>query len=233
MQPQEIHWLETQPLTVVYPAAPPLPPFTQPAPKKTPPGRLRAARWLSLRMTRQGLAAGLALLAVWGLKAANLPLTQPVLQTLQQTLTYDADLNGALGQLYFVQNLNPTLSQQQLPALGLAAPASGRVVQGGGEAVGILCMEDAYARASLAGVVQSVQPAEGGGFAVVLRHINGITTRYAPLEAALVTVGADIQKNAPLGVVRAGSSGRVLSFSLHQNGQALDPLPALVPKAGE
>lgn len=227
MQPQEMHWLETQPMQVIAPRERPVNTALATTSSRLKNHKRKKAEkqpWsFRTRLTWQGAVAVLVVAAAWGIKAAGLPLSEPVVATLKQTVTYDTDVDGVLGKLYFVKSAQPP----ELPSL--SAPAMGRVTARfgeGRESIAVLCTEDAYARASLGGVVEDISRGENG-YAVTLRHDGGLITSYYPLEAALVQAGQSIQQGAPLGVVASGEEGRVLEFTLICGGQAVDPLAAL------
>ena len=66
----------------------------------------------------------------------------------------------------------------------------------------------------------------GYGTSVIIQHANGLTTRYAHLSAALVSLGQHIEDGQVLGL--AGSTGRATGPHLHYevrvDGKAVDPL---------
>jgi len=155
------------------------------------------------------------LLGALGLRNMDMPAADPVMSTLRNVVTYDTDVDGVLGRLYFVSNeVTETM----------ASPVMGRVVarQEENQSLGILCTQDLYARAVLSGVVESVTALEHGT-QITLRHNDGLRSCYTAVEGALVREGDNVVQGSMLGVVQKGTQGRVLYFSLSRNGQPMDP----------
>lgn len=79
--------------------------------------------------------------------------------------------------------------------------------------------------ATSAGVVRSAGWAGGYGVMVVLRHADGIETRYAHLSATAVRAGQSVTNGQIVGYV--GSTGRSTGPHLHyetrKDGRAMDP----------
>ncbi len=88
-------------------------------------------------------------------------------------------------------------------------------------------------RAALEGTVTSAREAGGYGNLVVVRHANGVETRYAHLSSIAVEPGQVLDAGAVLGAV--GATGRAtgphLHFEVRQNGIAEDPEPWLAAEA--
>jgi murein DD-endopeptidase MepM/ murein hydrolase activator NlpD len=82
-----------------------------------------------------------------------------------------------------------------------------------------------------AGRVESVGELPGYGLTVVVRHQNGMATRYAHLSEATVKVGEDVTKGQV--IAKSGNTGRTtgphLHFEVLKNGQAMDPGKAIDP----
>nr|MDD6336676.1 M23 family metallopeptidase [bacterium] len=250
MQYDEFGHLDTQPMQVIEPLTPkPEAAYSRPAGRMATAAsrarhsvdRARQKGGKYWHLTMQGIGAAMLLLAAWGLKSLHLPLTEPVINTLRDTITYDLDMDTVLGKLYFVGNFFPDWGDAlgagdtaALKTLEVAAPALGRVsgkfISDSHEVLDIVCMEDPYAMAAVSGVVESVEQGTDG-WKVVIRHVGGIKTIYQPLEASLVRQGQDIQLGAPLGVVAKRAEVRTLSFGMEVAGKAIDPLQVLMPAA--
>jgi murein DD-endopeptidase MepM/ murein hydrolase activator NlpD len=75
------------------------------------------------------------------------------------------------------------------------------------------------------GKVVSVGQQTGYGLTVVVKHANGVETRYAHLSAAEVRTGDSVTAGEPIAL--SGNTGRStgahLHFELLSNGQAVDP----------
>ena len=87
-------------------------------------------------------------------------------------------------------------------------------------------------RATAPGVVASADWNGGYGRMVEIKHLNGLSTRYAHLSAILVSTGQRVAAGTPIG--RVGSTGRSTGPHLHyetrRNGNAVNP--ALYLSAG-
>ena len=73
------------------------------------------------------------------------------------------------------------------------------------------------------------------GLTVEIAHSNGVSTRYAHLRSALVTVGEDVARGAMIATV--GSSGLTTGPHLHYevsvNGRQVNPVRFRLPQVGE
>ena len=69
----------------------------------------------------------------------------------------------------------------------------------------------------------------GYGNVVIVRHANGLETRYGHTEKNLVHAGDSVQAGTTLALV--GNSGRStgphLHFEVRRNGRAVNPVPLL------
>ena len=83
--------------------------------------------------------------------------------------------------------------------------------------------------AAAAGIVRRAGRRGGYGQAVEIDHGGGVTTLYAHASTLLVRPGDHVEAGDPIG--RVGSTGRAtgahLHFELRQDGEAIDPRPAL------
>jgi murein DD-endopeptidase MepM/ murein hydrolase activator NlpD len=83
--------------------------------------------------------------------------------------------------------------------------------------------------ASSGGVVTSAGWNGGYGYAVVIRHPDGHSTRYGHLSKILVSVGQSVSQGQT--IARSGSTGVStgphLHFEIIENGVQVDPLPFL------
>lgn len=79
------------------------------------------------------------------------------------------------------------------------------------------------------GRVTLVDRREPGEVVVMIDHGNGLTTRYAHLDRAIVTTGACIAGERPLGTAsgRRGHRQRHLHLEMRRDGALVDPLPVL------
>lgn len=70
---------------------------------------------------------------------------------------------------------------------------------------------------------------EGYGSLIVVRHANGLETRYAHVNTIDVRVGQQVTRGQRIGTVgnRGRSTGPHLHFEVRRNGQAIDPMPFL------
>ena len=73
------------------------------------------------------------------------------------------------------------------------------------------------------------------GLTVEIAHSNGVSTRYAHLRSALVTVGQEVPRGAAIATV--GSSGLTTGPHLHYevsvNGRQVNPVRFRLPQVGE
>lgn len=85
-------------------------------------------------------------------------------------------------------------------------------------------------RSTAAGTVTAAGPAGGYGNMVEIDHGNGVSTRYAHLSVALVSVGERVKADQV--IAKSGSTGRSTGPHLHYevrlNGQAVDPMRFLL-----
>lgn len=80
-------------------------------------------------------------------------------------------------------------------------------------------------RAALDGRVVVAEALPGYGLTIVIDHGHGYHSVYAHLKKSLVTVGGDVERGAPIGVI--GSTGTLtgvkLYFELRHRGRPIDP----------
>ena len=73
------------------------------------------------------------------------------------------------------------------------------------------------------------------GLTVEIAHSNGVSTRYAHLRSALVSVGEEVARGAMIATV--GSSGLTTGPHLHYevsvNGRQVNPVLFRLPQVGE
>jgi len=83
--------------------------------------------------------------------------------------------------------------------------------------------------AAAPGEIVHAGPAGTYGNLVIVRHGNGVETRYAHLSAVGVHVGDHVEANQPIGNVGTTgySTGPHLHFEVRKDGQAIDPAPLL------
>ena len=218
----------TRPMRVVDPRCQPMRVVAPTPPQRGSTKKKNKYTWV--RLTWQGSVAAAILLAALAVQSLELPGAEPVMAVLRNSVSYDANAEGALGKLYFARPVDSQSAVAAVADMGPCAPALGSVSRyfdaGQAASLGIAVADDPYARAALPGVVERVETSTGG-VTVTLRHINDTLTTYGPLEAALVGEGGDVQKASPLGVVAAVGGKRVLDFGVQYRGQAIDPLALL------
>jgi murein DD-endopeptidase MepM/ murein hydrolase activator NlpD len=83
--------------------------------------------------------------------------------------------------------------------------------------------------AAAAGTVTHAGPAGTYGNLIVIKHANGVETRYAHLSATSVKEGEQVQAGQPIGAVGTTgySTGPHLHFEVRKDGQTFDPEPLL------
>jgi murein DD-endopeptidase MepM/ murein hydrolase activator NlpD len=83
--------------------------------------------------------------------------------------------------------------------------------------------------AAAAGTVTHAGPAGTYGNLIVIKHANGVETRYAHLSATSVKEGDQVQAGQPIGAVGTTgySTGPHLHFEVRKDGQTVDPEPLL------
>ena len=66
----------------------------------------------------------------------------------------------------------------------------------------------------------------GGGLAIMVDHLNGMSTYYAHTSSILVTIGQRVEKGEVIGLVGStgNSTGSHLHFEVRLNGTIVDPL---------
>ncbi|KQO60296.1 M23 family metallopeptidase [Curtobacterium sp. Leaf261] len=81
----------------------------------------------------------------------------------------------------------------------------------------------------LDGVVVTAGPSGGYGNMVLVRHANGLQTRYGHMSAIDVRTGQQVQAGTRLGAVGSTgvSTGSHLHFEVIIDGRAIDPVPWL------
>jgi murein DD-endopeptidase MepM/ murein hydrolase activator NlpD len=83
--------------------------------------------------------------------------------------------------------------------------------------------------AAAAGTVTHAGPAGTYGNLIVIKHANGVETRYAHLSSTSVKEGQQVQAGQPIGAVGTTgySTGPHLHFEVRKDGQTVDPEPLL------
>jgi murein DD-endopeptidase MepM/ murein hydrolase activator NlpD len=83
--------------------------------------------------------------------------------------------------------------------------------------------------AAAAGTVTHAGPAGTYGNLIVIKHADGVETRYAHLSATSVKEGQQVQAGQPIGAVGTTgySTGPHLHFEVRKDGQPVDPAPLL------
>lgn len=106
-------------------------------------------------------------------------------------------------------------------------PVTGQVEMHYG--IDILGSEGAPVLAAAAGTVREIAEEQALGIYVVIDHENGVTTRYAHLQAVSVEAGGRVSKGQKIAEI--GSTGVTQDAHLHfevlVNGQPVDPLTVL------
>ena len=137
-------------------------------------------------------------------------------------------------------------SQQQGPSVDglprLVMPVSGRASSGYGErfdpiqhkeikhpGFDLAAPTGTTVDAAAAGTVTHAGPAGTYGNLIVIKHANGVETRYAHLSATSVKAGDQVQAGQPIGAVGTTgySTGPHLHFEVRKDGQTVDPEPLL------
>jgi len=83
--------------------------------------------------------------------------------------------------------------------------------------------------AAAAGTVMHAGPAGTYGNLIIIKHPDGVETRYAHLSATSVKEGDHVEAGQPIGAVGTTgySTGPHLHFEVRKDGQTVDPAPLL------
>ncbi len=83
--------------------------------------------------------------------------------------------------------------------------------------------------AAAAGTITHAGPAGTYGNLIIIKHADGVETRYAHLSATSVKEGDHVEAGQPIGAVGTTgySTGPHLHFEVRKDGQTVDPAPLL------
>ena len=119
-------------------------------------------------------------------------------------------------------------------SLGMQVPVHGDVVKlygpfpgGFHHGIDIMTAEGAEVRAAADGVVVSVMERGAYGLMIEIEHQSSVTTRYARLGSASVSVGDTVNKGDVIGYVGHSEEYDHLHFELRIRGTAYNPLKIL------
>ena len=115
--------------------------------------------------------------------------------------------------------------------LGIRVPMHGKVITlygpydgGFHHGIDIAAAPGSEVRASARGVVVSVMERGGYGLMVEIEHGNGVTTRYAELKEAFVSIGQRVEAGDTIGAIAGDEYTAHLHFELRIWGTAYNPL---------
>jgi len=203
-------------------------------------------------MIRIAISVAIAF-TVFLLNSIKLPFTQAVVDKVRTVLTYEFDIDDALGKLKFVGESLPDsikavfgYNSGQSPDAedgiqAFASPARGEVIRRFGEQVAlensnkafanqgidIKTAENASVYAAADGVVAAVEKHEIYGQSIWLDHGNRIFTFYGRCGRIDVKPGQSVRAGYKLGTVDSSDGEPVLHFQVWINDKPEDPLSVI------
>lgn len=145
----------------------------------------------------------------------------------------DGDIR--VGKRVFPQGFTVGPSYGSNPAgayeLGIRVPMHGKVITlygpydgGFHHGIDIAAAPGTEVRASARGKVVSVMERGGYGLLIEIEHDNGVTTRYAELKEAFVSIGQRVEAGQTIGTIAGDEFTAHLHFELRIRGTAYNPL---------
>ena len=189
-------------------------------------------RW-GQKLTRNAAFVGLLTLMVVGVRNAQLPTGQTVLNAVQEMI--EADWDSSLGKISFVSNLLPesmaVFFETDLQA-DLASPCFGPVVHAWSEEEPYLGYDPVNGNvyAVSAGQVMSVAHGPEEEKIVRVRHENGLESLYYNLASVNIREGDEVSAQTCLGTALAGQQALL---EVRRAGRAINPTKLLTLRGEE